>query len=100
MSGMSDQQEQQMIVLLGQINEKVGGIREDMIDTKAHVRSQGEKIDEIRQEMKQEGLPTRVRIIEKIQQQQGKGFWIVATAVIGLIAHRVWELLTTGRIDG
>jgi uncharacterized coiled-coil DUF342 family protein len=91
---VSDQQEQQMVVLLGQINEKVGGIREEMIETRASVRQQGEKIDEIRSEMKAEGLPSRVTLIERDLGRLGRAMWVGLTVVAGLVINAVWKRIT------
>jgi hypothetical protein len=93
---VSEKQDEQMVALLGQINENVGGIRENMIRMEGKVEKQGEQITEIKADLKAEGLPTRVSMIEKTQQQQGKGFWIMVTAMAGVIAHTAWQVITGG----
>lgn len=91
---MSDQQEGQMIVLLSRINENVTGIREEMAGVKADVRKQGEDIGTIKEDMKAENLPNRVTMIERDLGRMGKALWIAGTAIIGLVAHTLWQLVT------
>ena len=91
---MSDQQEQQQIVLLAKINENVSGIREEMAGVKADVRQQGVALSEIKSEMKAENVPSRLAMVEKDLSRMGKALWIAGTAIIGLVVHTLWQLIT------
>jgi hypothetical protein len=93
---MSDQSDKQVIDILTDINANVGGIRENMIRMESKVDRHDEKITDIQAELKAEGLPTRVRMMERTQQQQGKGFWVMVTAMAGVVAHTVWKTVTGG----
>ena len=93
---MSDNQEQQMIGLLARINENVGGIREEMAGIKVTQRKQGEDITEIKSDMKNENLPTRLTLVERDLGRIGRAMWIVGTALIGLAVHTFWDLITKG----
>ena len=91
---MSDQQEQQMIGLLARINDNVSGIREEMAGVKADVRKQGTDIGEIKADMKAENLPSRLTMVERDLGRIGRAMWVVGTAVVGIVVHKVWEVLT------
>lgn len=91
---MSDQQEQQMIGLLTRINDNVSGIREEMAGVKVVQQKQGEDISDIKSDMKSENLPSRVTMMERDMGRLGRAMWIVVTAIVGLLAHKAWELIT------
>jgi hypothetical protein len=91
---VSDNQEQQMIGLLARINENVGGIREEMAGIKVTQRKQGEDITEIKSDMKNENLPTRLSLVERDTARIIRGMWVVGTALAGLIVHRLWTIVT------
>ena len=91
---MSDHQEQQMIGILTSINENVGGIREEMAGIKSDVRKQGDDITEIKSDMKNENLPTRLSLVERDTARIIRGLWVVGTALAGLIVHRLWTIIT------
>lgn len=83
-----------MIGLLARINENVGGIREEMAGIKVTQRKQGEDITEIKSDMKNENLPTRLSLVERDTARIIRGMWVVGTALAGLIVHRLWTIVT------
>ena len=83
-----------MIGLLARINENVGGIREEMAGVKAVQQKQGEDITEIKSDMKNENLPTRLSLVERDTARIIRGLWVVGTALAGLIVHRLWTIVT------
>ena len=93
---MSDHDERQMVALLGQINEKVGTIREDVAQTRAELTSQGEKLDELKKRAEKENLPHRVAVVERDKAIMARVLWIVGGTALAAAVSTFWNRLTGG----
>ena len=83
-----------MIGLLARINDNVSGIREEMAGVKVTQQQQGEDIAEIKSDMKSENLPSRLAMVERDLGRIGRAMWLFGAAIVGILVHKFWELLT------